>query len=130
MKCLSLIPISLIALLALTPLPAVADGAGPRASSVPQPGDPARKGFVTAQAFFGIFLQSGGSFITPVIYFHDNFMLGGAPETEAERAQRRYVEWVVKERKRKEAERRAREAEKERKAAENRSEDDLPGLDY
>ena len=123
--------IPVIAQLALMPLPALAGGEGPKASGVPKHTDPSYRGFKTAEAYFAIFLRSGGSLIVaPAEYIGENSMTMGSPETEAERAQRKFVEWVVKERKRKEDERQTREAEQERKAAENRSEDDLPGLDY
>ena len=132
MKRLSLLLIPVIALTALALLPASAaaggGGDGGDGGSATSPNE--SLGFNTASAFFTLYFQSGGNLA--VAAYTSGAPLGLTPpgETWAEESQRLFVERVVAERARKEAERQARQDERERKAAENRSEDDLPGLDY
>ncbi|MHA1600553.1 MAG: hypothetical protein ACTSW2_06985, partial [Alphaproteobacteria bacterium] len=74
MKRLSWLLVPVIALLAMAPLPTLAGGEGPKSSGIPKRNDPSRQGFVTAQAFFAVFFQSGGSLIVaPAEYIGENF---------------------------------------------------------
>ena len=140
MRHISLGFIPIVALMAVAPLPALADGAGPRVFFVPKVDDPSYQGFKTAQSFFALFLRSGGYMFGATWEIGKEEIQRKKPvvrseakngqNVEAKNGQNVYVKWAAEERKRKEAERRARETERERKAAENRSEDDLPGLDY
>ncbi len=138
MKRMSWLSVPVIALLALAPLPALAgdEGSGGGGGGNASGGDGGAAspneslGFNTASAFFSLYFQSGGNLA--VAAYTAGTPLGITPpgETWEEQSQRRFVESVAKERARRNAERQAREDERERKAAENRSEDDLPGLDY
>ena len=128
MKRISLFIIPLVLLLALAPLPSAASGSGGGGG---EGGDRDRgtEDFKSSKAvatFFSTYLISGGNIVMAA---KDATRFYGDPRQEswAKTSQRLFVESVVAQRARRNAERQAQEAEYN-KRAENISDDDLPGF--
>ncbi len=134
MKRISLFFIPLVLLLAFAPLPSAANEGGGGEGGDRDRGTEDSRGFNTAADFFAYVLQTGNFFFASL---HANainsqsevYVCCGASRSPLEKESlRHYIQRMVFERARRNAERRAQEAENS-KRAENISDDELPGLD-